>query len=227
MGALQWARVATKHESNGYPNRSANVLKRRYQGLLKKANQVPTGNPHLPEEIKRVREVQAALRTAARAADPSQENGGVSAMFHGTNVVTSENAQQVASDLEESTSTYTGLDGPRPLTTIKDTTSKTKLSPLEMIARAQAQTFEQQVKDRKIERKRLRQEREASQRTMDSFLHLAAMGMYAWIGSQDNAASNPATKVMGELVKDMVKTNKKKRSAEDGDDDSIDSDSDE
>ena len=62
---------------------------------------------------------------------------------------------------------------------------------------------------------------------MDSFLQLAAMGMYAWIGSQDNAASNPATKVMGELVKDMVKTNKKKRSAEDGDDDSIDSDSDE
>ena len=92
LGALQWARVATKHESNGYPNRSADVLKRRYQGLLKKANQVPTGNPHLPEEIKRVREVQAALRTAARAADPSQENGGVSAMFHGTNVVTSENA---------------------------------------------------------------------------------------------------------------------------------------
>ena len=116
LGSLQWVSVCTKHEHNGWPARSADVLKRKYSSLLKKAYQVPTGDPNIPQEVQRARDVQGAFRAAARAADPSEENGGASSIFHGALAVTANNAQQVASDLEESTSSFAGLDGPNPMT---------------------------------------------------------------------------------------------------------------
>jgi hypothetical protein len=73
LGTMKWEQLAARHEANGYPSRTADSLKRRWNEKKKEAQAHPTGDPDMPPLLQRVRAVAREVTHKLRAKDLSEE----------------------------------------------------------------------------------------------------------------------------------------------------------
>ena len=73
VGKCQWEIVNNLHVKNGYPDRGGENLKKRYNELVGRAQRMPTGDPDIPDILRRAREVSYNYRSKIGVVDPSRE----------------------------------------------------------------------------------------------------------------------------------------------------------
>lgn len=113
LGGQMWEQVATEH-SVSYPqtDRDAASLRKKFQDLYKK--KVPTGDPHIPADVKRAKLLQQQILAQNAAADISQENGGFQGVAQ--SIAAARVSGETASGNDtDSNATNHRLDGTRPM----------------------------------------------------------------------------------------------------------------
>ena len=71
IGPDQWQEVADIHERNGYNHRDPYSLRRKFNTLHKKT--CPTGDPHMPEDVKQAKRIKYLIGDKANLIDASPQ----------------------------------------------------------------------------------------------------------------------------------------------------------
>ena len=84
IGPDQWQEVADLHEQNGYNNRDPYSLRRKFNTLHKKT--CPTGDPHMPEDVKQAKRIKYLIGDKANLIDASSPQFDLLSGGYGANV---------------------------------------------------------------------------------------------------------------------------------------------
>ena len=213
IGKMKWQHVATRHVKNGYPKRTADNLKRRWNEKKKEAQAHPTGDADMPPLLVRVRAVARAIYTKIRAADLSEEAKVViTGTVHdkdGTTVVKEKNVpgEDNTSDLSESemdsSSKVTAARASNiALDNMSNFSRKAKKKPVStldaVLAQMQAEADDrkaivqlqkaQMVMDAEDRREQRKHDRAQKRRDHKFFRKLATIGLATFVKSQGGDA---------------------------------------
>jgi hypothetical protein len=172
LGGEMWEQVVTEHnQTYGENDRDATSLKKKFQDLYKK--KIPTGDPHIPPEVRRAKLIQKKILGTNAAADISEENGGYQGVIQNIRHARS------AATMPESDSDWSNrLDGTRPMSSRRRASPPNPGDMMQMLMMQQMQQMQQYKQER-------REHQEECKESHEMWMGLIAAGIGLAGGNTD------------------------------------------